>query len=422
MACQGNEYLWVLLLTYMTVCQQVYGSVNFILRQPNVTVSNFGFNSVNISWEAEEITERGDFSVCYKLSYQFLDKEKWLVLTTKYHTLKLRMHSRLVGSVSNALCDSPDIKYQSKPAEFIYNAPQVYITNVSCILFNITSLNCSWTFGTDAPDDINYSFALRLNAKWFACPHYLKGQKKNVGCYMKDVLSGCTDTSLNKIRIGFFCGSYNFSKTFRPEAVEILTPPRNIQVLSENGKIIIKWFPPPSIVISGLEEGMTSTYYDEEEGNFLYEIKLIEDKSKVIFRQYYTEKEEQIFTDLVKNKKYYVQIRARHRQEFCKLWGEWSVPVFISKDNTVFPEWILFVIVPAFFAAIAFFLCKRYMKILLLKPIPHPSQNIKNWLYMNGENDLRTQVTPYGADLSMSSILHQCVRMTTTAAWQKASR
>ncbi|XP_040279645.1 interleukin-5 receptor subunit alpha-like isoform X4 [Bufo bufo] len=358
MACQGNKYLWVV-LTYMTVYQQVYvthGSVNFILRQPNVTVSNFGFNSVNISWEAEEIAERGDFSVCYKLSYRFLDKEKWLVLTTKYHTLKLRMHSRLVGSVSNALCDSPDIKYQSKPAEFIYNAPQVYITNVSCTLFNITSLNCSWTFGTEAPDDLNYSLALRLNAKWFSCPHYLKGQKNNVGCYMKDVFSGCTDTSLNKIRIGFFCGSYNFSKTFRPEAVEILTPPRNIQVLSENGKIIIKWLPPPSIVISGLEEGMTSTYDDEEE------------------------------------------------------------------DNTVFPEWIFFVIVPAFFAAIAFFLCKRYMKILLLKPIPHPSQNIKNWLYMNGENDLRTQVTPYGSDLSMIPILHQCVRMTTTAAWQKAGR
>lgn len=393
MAYQGNECVWILLLAFMMVCHQVYvtdGGLNFLLTQPNVTISNSGFNTVNISWEAEEIDEKGNFSVCYNFSYRIPGKGKWLKLTIKYHTIKLRMHPKLVGSVSNALCESDRIRFQSKPAEFIYNAPQVYINNVSCVLFNITYLNCSWNFRTDAPNGTNYTFALRLNSKWLACTHYFKRYKKNLGCYMQDVFSDYKDDKpLNRIRIGFFSDLHNFSKTFRPEAVEILSPPINIQVLSKNGNTIIKWHPPASIAINGLQDGMTSTYDSEEEDNFIYEIRVTENISKRIFRQTNdTEKEEQIFTDLAKDKKYYVQIRARHR---CGFWGEWTSPVFINEDYNVFPGWILIVIVPALFATLGLYLCKRYMKILLVTPIPHPSQNIKNWLYMDGSNDIRPQ-------------------------------
>lgn len=66
--------------------------------------------------------------------------------------------------------------------------------------------------------------------------------------------------------------------------VEILSPPRNIQVLSKNGNTIIKWHPPASIAINGLQDGMTSTYDSEEEDNFIYEIRVTENISKRIFR------------------------------------------------------------------------------------------------------------------------------------------
>ncbi|KAM4047187.1 interleukin-5 receptor subunit alpha-like [Anomaloglossus baeobatrachus] len=398
MANQEGEHILIILLTFMVTCHHVYvtdGSINFIIKQPNVTISNGGFNSINISWEAEESAEKGNFTVCYYLSFRYLDKENEQILTTtsNYHTIKLRMHPRVIGSVTNALCDGYDIHFQSKPTKFVYNAPPVYINNVSCVLFDKTNLNCSWDFRTDAPDDINYSCALRSNFKWLLCTNYIKRHQKNIGCSMKDVYSDYKDDSLlNKIRIRFFSALYNFSKTFRTEAVEILTPPRHIKVFSENGNTIIKWLPPASVASTGLQDGITPTYNPKEEHNFIYEIRVVENKSKVLFRETNdTDKGEQIFTDLAKDKKYYIQIRARHRHRVSKFWGEWSKPVFINEDNNIFPAWIFIVILPALFAALAFYLCKRYMKKLLITPIPHPSQNIKTWLYMDRSNDIRLQ-------------------------------
>ncbi|XP_066455958.1 interleukin-5 receptor subunit alpha-like [Eleutherodactylus coqui] len=398
MVSQENEKAWILQLVLMVLSQQVYatdGSGNFILKQPNITISSVGFNFVNISWEPEEIIEKGHFSVCYNFSYGFLNKEKkWLKLSTNYHKINLRMHSRVEGSVSNALCKLDHILVKSKPTEFVYNSPQIYIDIVSCVLLNITNLNCSWNVRADAPDDINYSFALRLNSKWLPCPHYFKRQKKNVGCYMQNVFSDYKDGNpLSKIKTGFFSSIYNFSKTFKTEAIEILTPPRNIQVSSDNGNTIIKWLPPTSIAINSFEDDTSSTYDSDEEANFfLYEIRLIENKSKKEFRQTPIEEQEQVFTDLEKDKKYYLQIRARHkRRDLSKFWGEWSIPIFINEDNYAFPDWILIMIAPAMFATITFFLCKRYMKKLLITSIPHPSQNIKNWLHMNESTDIRMQ-------------------------------
>ncbi|XP_075706896.1 interleukin-5 receptor subunit alpha-like [Rhinoderma darwinii] len=422
MACKGKECVWIVLLAFVRVCHQVCVTdcpVNFVLKQPNVTISNYGFDAVNISWKVEEIAEKGHFNVCYYYSHEFTDKEmktnKRTTLTTNYQTVKLRMRPRLVGLVSNALCEYGDIRFQSKPAEFVYIAPPVYINNVSCVLFNITNLNCSWNFRKDAPNDTNYSIALRLNFKWLACTNYIKRSKKNVGCYMQDVFSNYKDaTILNRIRIGFFSDVHNFSKTFRPEAVEILTPPRNILVSSENESTIIKWLPPASITIIDLQDGMTSTSDSEEGDNFVYEIRVTEDKSNQIFRQINdTEKEEQIFPDLAKDKKYCLQIRARHRSKFSKFWGEWTKPVFINKDNKIFPEWILIGIAPALLAALAFYLCKRYIKILLVTPIPHPSQNMKNWLHMDGSNNLRPQAI-ITAQHEQSVLLSEIEIVTTT--------
>ncbi|XP_073523474.1 interleukin-5 receptor subunit alpha-like isoform X2 [Phyllobates terribilis] len=408
MANHESEHVWTILLAFMMTCHHVYvtdGSINFILKKPNVTISNGGFNSINISWEAEESAEKGHFTVCYYLSYRYLDKEKQQKLTTKYHIIELRMHTRVEGSVTNALCDGNNIHFQSKPANFIYNAPPVYIDNVSCVLFDITNLNCSWNFRTDAPDDINYSFALRSNFKWLSCTDYIKRHKQNIGCSMQDIFSEHKeDGLLNKIRIRFYSALYNFSKTFRPEAVEILTPPRHIKVFSENGNTVIKWLPPASVAITGVQDGITPTYNPREEHNFIYEIRVIENKSKRIFRQTNdTDKGEQIFTDLAKDKKYYMQIRARHSHRLSKFWGEWSKPVFINEDNNVFPAWIFIAIVPAFFAALAFYLCKRYMKKLLITPIPHPSQNIKTWLYMDQSNDIRLQ----GSLFALKGLTHK---------------
>lgn len=54
----------------------------------------------------------------------------------------------------------------------------------------------------------------------------------------------------------------------------------------------------------------------------------------VIFQNIVIEKQEHVFSDLDKNKKYSVQIRAK--KIYCansKNWGEWSQPIIIGKGK-----------------------------------------------------------------------------------------
>ncbi|XP_075052612.1 interleukin-5 receptor subunit alpha-like [Mixophyes fleayi] len=381
MAYKVKGWLWMLFMAIIEVYELSHvadNSLNFFLKQPKVRISGYGLNYVNVSWGSEVTTEIMNFDGCYNFSYQFLDKTTWImeILTENYKIINLRLHPGFIASVSNALCENNVIMLEGNQTEIVYKAANIYINNVSCALYNLTNLNCTWDLKKDAPEDTDYSFALRLRTKCLGCKQYFKKQGKNIGCHMKDLFS-IYDKNENlqyKIRIQLFNHIYNFTKTFRTEIIEILNPPINISVSSENGNTKLEWYTPPSVISTP--------------NCFQYQIKVIETQINLIFKDITgIEVEEYIFSDLDKDKKYSVEIRAR--KNYCaksKYWGEWSKPVFIGKDMGVFPSWILIliiVIVSASLAILVVFLIKRYMKILCVTSIPYPSKKIKHWLSLN---------------------------------------
>ncbi|XP_063813424.1 interleukin-5 receptor subunit alpha-like [Pseudophryne corroboree] len=391
MAYTSKGCLSMLFLAFMNASYLSHvadNTLNICLKQPDVKISVYGLNSANLTWGPEVTAETVKFDVCYNFSYQFLDKTTWLTetLIENYRVINLRLHPGFTASVSNALCEDNIIILESKRTEIVYLAPYVYISNVSCAIYNLTNLNCTWDLKKDAPEDANYSFGLRLRSRCLACKQYLKKHGKNNGCHMKDLLSTYQHENLHyKIRIQFFNHLYNFTKTFRTEMIEILNPPVNISVSSVNGNINFSWYTPPSVK-------PTPTYC------FQYQIKVIETQTNILFKDIPDiEMEEYTFSDLDKDKKYSLQIRAR--KNHCaksKYWGEWSKPVYIGKDTQVFPVWtiiLIIAIVSALLVILVVLLFKRYMKILFMTAIPDPSKKIKLWLTSNDNSSERCIAT-----------------------------
>ncbi|XP_068121739.1 granulocyte-macrophage colony-stimulating factor receptor subunit alpha-like isoform X2 [Hyperolius riggenbachi] len=320
--------------------------------------------------------------ICYNFSCRFLDKTTWNtdILHENYKTVHLRMHPGFIATVSIALCENYMIYSEGKKTEFIYFAPQVYVSNVSCTVYNLTNLNCTWDWKNDAPDDIDYFFTLKLNSRSLACKLYFKRHGRKVGCHMKDLFLDPDNHSIlqYKIRVWFSNHLVSFSKTFRTERIELLNPPTNISVSSANGNTKLEWGPPPSL--NKISPNCPFQYHIRVVDTQSQTTEPFKDNPDIRNREY-------IISDLEKDKKYMVQIRAK--KIYCtqsKYWGEWSHPIFIGKDKEVFAVWIIIVII-AIGSVVAIvsllfllILLTRCVKALFLATIPGPPEKLRHLL------------------------------------------
>ncbi|KAM4702234.1 interleukin-5 receptor subunit alpha-like [Discoglossus pictus] len=371
--------------------------INIILKQPNVTHSQFGFHAVTLSWPEQHVK---DFDVVYKFDYRYLDKEIWIEekITENKKTIKLWLHPGFIARVQAVIFDhnsKNNILAASNWTEYIYYAPTVYINNVSCVIYNVTSLNCSWALKNNIPSSTQYSFSLRHNSDWLTCKHCITTKrKKNIGCHMKDVfLEG---EMKRRINIKFSNGEVTFLKSFLSASIEMLTPPINISLsLSEKGNTKIKWQPPISTVTSNKD-------------CFKYQIKLEEMKKDPLTRVIPCSKAEYLFSDLDKKSKYSVQIQGRNCAG-SKFWGEWSNAVYIGKENEGIQTWILLLIIvicTVFTGSLLIYLCKRYPGKLFTTTIPDPSKKIKYWMSSSEINVQKSvagpnEVTPINTQIEI---------------------
>ncbi|KAM5180141.1 interleukin-5 receptor subunit alpha-like [Mantella aurantiaca] len=374
MAYKEHVSLWILLLASVRVCYQIHvtnNTLNFFLKKPNIRIFNNHPNAVNLTWDTEEPSELDEYEICYNFSYRFLDKKKWKkeILTENYRVVFSRLHPGFIASVSNAVCDTISIVSEGNNTEFVYHAPPVYISDVSCAIYNLTNLNCTWKWVKDAPLDVNYMFAIRLYDKTLACKKYLNRHGRNIGCHMKNVFPKQNNNEIQKIRVWFYNNVTRLSKTFRTSTIELLNAPINISVISVAGKTKLEWLSPPSV------NPVLSKCYQ-------YHIRVMETQTKKLLKNVIDfNREEYEFSDLDKDKNYSVQIRAK--KIYCaksKYWGEWSQPIFINNDKEIFPIWIIILIIASISMVIVFlliYLFRRYVKILILVAIPDPSEKLK---------------------------------------------
>ncbi|NXE13265.1 CSF2R factor, partial [Lophotis ruficrista] len=123
------------------------------------------------------------------------------------------------------------------------------IENFSCVIYNISLMNCTWQAGRDAPGDTQY-FLYWQKSRYddaMECELYIKDENgRNMGCRFQNVkIEGET---------GYFLvnGSSNNSLIqFYDEYIELykigkLTPPLNVTANCTRNPVgcIITWQPP----------------------------------------------------------------------------------------------------------------------------------------------------------------------------------
>ncbi|OCT91069.1 interleukin-5 receptor subunit alpha isoform X2 [Xenopus laevis] len=236
-----------------------------------------------------------------------------------------------------------------------------YVKNISCQIYNMVNLNCTWDMKTDA----QYCFVLRNKSIVLPCSQYLTNEEnQTIGCHVKDVVFH--DQRI--IRLQFSNTKCQIKKHVKLSDIEIMKPPINITIQSETGKVIMTWNRPP-----------TGTQIVNIEC-FEYELKVLETETDVPFRIVTTDKREHTLYDLDKDKKYSIHIRGR-KMKNCgqsKSWGEWSEPLFVGEDKKTTPSWIYLltcIIAVVFILVISIYLIKRYATAV----IPDPSSKLKFW-------------------------------------------
>ncbi|NWU96503.1 CSF2R factor, partial [Upupa epops] len=123
------------------------------------------------------------------------------------------------------------------------------IENFSCVIYNISLMNCTWQAGKDAPRDTQY-FLYWKKSRYddvMECELYIKDENgRNMGCKFQNVTIGTekayflVNGSSNDALIQFYDEDIQLYK------IEILTPPLNVTAncTRDSAGCIITWQPP----------------------------------------------------------------------------------------------------------------------------------------------------------------------------------
>ncbi|XP_051492633.1 granulocyte-macrophage colony-stimulating factor receptor subunit alpha-like isoform X2 [Apus apus] len=196
------------------------------------------------------------------------------------------------------------------------------IENFSCVIYNVSLMNCTWQAGRGAPGDTQYFLYWqnsRHNGDAVECELYIKDETgRNTGCRFQNVkidterayflVNGSSNDSLIQF----------YDEYIQLYEIEILTPPLNVAVncTRDSAGCIITWQPP-------------LTSHVENVKCFQYEIS-IQNKDEPTEEKKYPRVRNNIYEmqNYNEKKKYILKIRARGKN--CLLssnWGEWSEPI-----------------------------------------------------------------------------------------------
>ncbi|XP_035748908.1 interleukin-5 receptor subunit alpha-like [Egretta garzetta] len=336
---------------------------------------------VILSWNnnlTKEETEK--YTVKYILSYKFFNTtyEREERLQEKKKIIHLELHSGFNAKVKTQLFakETRKVIKESGWTEFTYKAPPVYIQNLSCIIYNISFLNCTWHIKAEVPEDIQIFFLYRHVGKDFECQQYIKNaRKKNIGCHMKGIYfqpSRKINLNITVRDLRNNSRGLSYYKAFTPQKIEKLNPPINVSVSLENRSIKIQWKPPPTI-------GSASKKC------FFYQVKITDRKIVNVTAEEYE------YPFHKPASKCAAQVRVK--KETCirnKIWSEWSEPVFIHEEKTVdvmLLSIMLFSLL-IFLGGLLICACRRFRCLeAITMPVPHPSDNIKTWLAADETHD-----------------------------------
>ncbi|XP_060091229.1 granulocyte-macrophage colony-stimulating factor receptor subunit alpha-like [Heteronotia binoei] len=233
--------------------------------------------------------------------------------------------------------------------------------NFSCVLYNVSSVNCTWNVGRNAPEDVQYFLFMKYFGKdrkqKRECLHYINNVLgQHIACHIptfefdKDKYYIYVNGSSKKSQIQYYDVLLKLCHHERLGPPQTIT--KNCSKLTS--KCIIQWIPPLN------NENCCCLHYD------------IKDERKetpdIIFENY-------INIDMAERR--IVRIRSVKDLNDYIVYGEWSEPIILDLPNQPIPlqtiTLILLAVGTISMILILVFLCKRYRTWhKLIAPVPQP--------------------------------------------------
>lgn len=238
--------------------------------------------------------------------------------------------------------------------------------NLSCEVYNVSIVNCSWTAGREAPKGTNYSLAIRNHGGAFVpCEDYRNDSfGRQVGC----VLKSPPKIKFSKTNYIQLVGSSEetsirfYDALLKLNDYVILDPPRNISLNYSVNNLEITWEKP-------------ETYENLPDSNFDYSIDINGiTQSQKGGNSYKVDK-------LLDNKHFAVSMRVKWKSSSSlnQNWSRWSEPIiyYSSPDSPPLPPHHILIVLGIVTAAVLFFLvflCHRFQIWKKLFPkVPQPA-------------------------------------------------
>lgn len=245
--------------------------------------------------------------------------------------------------------------------------------NLSCVIYNIRLMNCSWTRGPAAPADVRYQLYMwtSLHGNVSECSHYiLDSAGTRVGCHFNELGEGHTTDDYFFLVNGTSSGTdipfLDFPSVNGPR-LEKYNPPANLTVKENVSHYVIRWDAPAmryslsnSVLCYALDIQKTGSFSKRE--------------PVLLSRQH---KNEYRLPSSDARGEHTVRMRVRH--VLFQIWSEWSSThrFGVPEKNFLVASIGLAVGAAVLFGMALMFLCKRLsLKKKLFPPIPRVKQEL----------------------------------------------
>ncbi|XP_041128897.1 interleukin-5 receptor subunit alpha-like [Polyodon spathula] len=226
----------------------------------------------------------------------------------------------------------------------------IEITNVDCIIYNISMLNCMWETNKEVPADSQFIVHFKQDDHAAACHLSIqKKQKEHFKCHFQQLEIKYNELQKINISVNGSNKDYKintYSKLFNPFSIEKLNPPVNVHLSLSENNIILTWEQPP-------------TEYNISKCCFIYEIM---DSNGVRSQKTFKRNESISFTSPradTSTMAFQVRVNGRSLCRNPGIWSHWSV-VYLKQNHI--PQYVgpvVASVIITLILVISFFLCIR---------------------------------------------------------------
>ncbi|XP_053313325.1 interleukin-5 receptor subunit alpha-like isoform X2 [Spea bombifrons] len=330
-----------------------------------------GVGFLNVSWDCNNIT-----TAMEQYEYKAVIFGRFTVLHLQKCFVEIIPEAILHKGVEveiRTMKNGRDVKNNwTTKTIFPEGGPYTSDENISCVVFNISFMNCSWDVGRQAAENTTYLLYLIQEGEKLTCPAY---EKDLLGRHNKCLFSFLDINFDKSVHMIVLEESKNRPVRFLDEFItpadyEILTPPRNFTLNNSLNRLVFTWLQP-------------ETLDPYAEDCFNYELNIWSKNNEA--------------THKVKTTMYTIPIINVREQLIAKVrakwvtpcfentfWGEWSEPIFYrSPDSPIFTRDHLLIVLTVCTIAVlsvSTVLCCRF-KILrkIFPPVPQPVNVIKDF-------------------------------------------